>query len=96
MSATSHGTTQDAWYTYDGDNRVAISGGTLTNGQIVLTTGAESSEALYDGDGNLVHKLTLGATGDTLSQTNTYDARDELVRADYAVDVTHHGLWRGV
>jgi LysM repeat protein len=96
VSATSGTTTVNAWYTYDGDNRVAVSDGSLVNGQIVVTATANSYAQTYDADGNVVSQLTVNAAGDTLVQRNTYDGRDELIRADYAVDLTTGGLSRGV
>ena len=94
--AISNGTTQEAWYTYDGDNRVQISDGTLTNSQILVTDAANSYEQYYDGDGNVISQLTVNAAGDMLVQRNVYDERNELVRADYAVDTTTGGASRGV
>lgn len=44
VRAISDGTTVDAWYTYDGDNRVAISAGQLVNGAIQLASTAYSYE----------------------------------------------------
>jgi YD repeat-containing protein len=96
VSAISGGTTVNAWYTYDGANRVAVSDGSLVNGQIVVTATANSYAQSYDADGNVVSQLTVNAAGDTLVQRSTYDTRDELIRADYAVDVTTGGASRGV
>jgi YD repeat-containing protein len=96
VSASSGGTTVSAWYTYDGAHRVAVSDGSLVNGQIVVTATANSYAQSYDADGNEVSQLTVNAAGDTLVQRSTYDARDELIRADYAVDVTTGGTSRGV
>src|SRR6185312_2346681 len=96
VSATSGGTTVNAWYTYDGDNRVAVSDGSLVNGQIVVTATADSDAQTYDADGNVISQLTVNAAGDTLVQRSTYDGRDELIRADYAVDLTTGGASRGV
>jgi LysM repeat protein len=88
--------TQDMWYTCDGAHRVAVSDGSLVNGQIVVTATANSYAQSYDADGNEVSQLTVNAAGDTLVQRSTYDTRDELIRADYAVDVTTGGASRGV
>lgn len=96
VHATSNGTTQDAWYTYDGDNRVAVSAGTLTNGQILVANNSNSFENVYDADGNIVYNITVNASGHTQSQHNYYDGRDELVRADYAIDLTTGGASNGV
>ncbi len=96
VSASSHGSTQAAWYTYDGDNRVMVSDGTLQNGQIVVSSAAASYENFYDANGNVVQILTLGANGDSLVQRNHYDAYNELVQADYAVDTTTGGASDGV
>ncbi|GAB2786016.1 LysM peptidoglycan-binding domain-containing protein [Dyella kyungheensis] len=96
VHATSNGTTQDAWYTYDGDNRVAVSAGTLTNGQILVANNSNSFENVYDADGNIVYNITVNASGHTQSQRNYYDGRDELVRADYAIDLTTGGASNGV
>jgi len=96
VDASSNGTTQDAWYTYDGDNRVQISDGTLTNGQILVTAAADSYAQTYDADGNVIDQVTVNAAGDTLVQRSYYDERDELIRADYAVDTTTGGASRGV
>jgi YD repeat-containing protein len=96
VHATSNGTTQDAWYTYDGDNRVAVSAGTLSNGQILVANNSNSFENVYDADGNIVYNITVNASGHTQSQRNYYDGRDELVRADYAIDLTTGGASTGV
>ncbi len=84
------------WYTCDGAHRVAVSDGSLVNGQIVVTATANSYAQSYDADGNEVSQLTVNAAGDTLVQRSTYDTRDELIRADYAVDLTTGGTSRGV
>ncbi|MBB6249066.1 hypothetical protein [Rhodanobacter sp. A1T4] len=96
MSATSGGTTVNAWYTYDGANRVAVSAGSLVNGQIVVTDTADSYAQTYDVDGNVTSQLTVSTAGDTLVQRSYYDGRDELIRADYAVDLTTGGASKGV
>ncbi|MES2311619.1 MAG: hypothetical protein V4566_04910 [Pseudomonadota bacterium] len=75
---------------------MAVSDGSLVSGQIVVTATADSYAQSYDADGNVVSQLTVNAAGDTLVQRSTYDARDELIRADYAVDVTTGGASRGV
>lgn len=56
VKAASNGTTQDAWYTYDVANRVAVSDGALVNGQIVVTDAAQSYALAYDADGNVVNR----------------------------------------
>jgi YD repeat-containing protein len=96
VEATSDGTTQDAWYTYDGDNRVQVSDGSLSDGQILVTDTADSYEQFYDANGNVTSQLTVNAAGDTLVQRSYYDGRNERVRADYAVDTTTGGVSRGV
>jgi len=96
VSATSGGTATNAWYTYDGDNRVVVSAGSLVSGQIVVTDTADSYAQTYDADGNVISQLTVNAAGDTLVQQSTYDERNELIRADYAVDVTTGGASNGV
>ncbi|MGC1549571.1 MAG: C2 family cysteine protease, partial [Rhodanobacter sp.] len=96
VSATSDGTTQNAWYTYDGDNRVQVSDGSLVNGQIVVTDAANSYEQLYDANGNVVNQVTVSAASDTLVQHNVYNQNNELIEANYAVDTTTGGASRGV
>jgi LysM repeat protein len=96
VEATSDGTTQDAWYTYDGDNRVQVSDGSLSDGQILVTDTADSYEQFYDANGNVTSQLTVNAAGDTLVQRSYYDGRNERVRADYAVDTSTGGAFAGV
>lgn len=96
VKATSNGTTQDAWYTYDGDNRVAVSAGSLVNSQIQVTDAKDSYENVYDANGNVINLITVDAAGHTLAQQSHYDSRNELTSADYAVDVTAGGAFKGV
>ncbi|WP_266157646.1 LysM peptidoglycan-binding domain-containing protein [Dyella silvatica] len=94
--ATSGATTTNAWYTYDGDNRVQVSAGALQNGVILVTNAATSYALGYDGDGNAITRSTVMAGGDTSLQRSYFDARGELIRADYAVDITAGGTSRGI
>jgi YD repeat-containing protein len=97
VDATSDGTNQDAWYTYDGDNRVEINDGALVNNQIVITSNTESYENAYDADGNVIRIFTKDATtGDLMSQSQVYNAQNELIETLYAVDVTQGGTSNGV
>ncbi|MGC1547484.1 MAG: LysM peptidoglycan-binding domain-containing protein, partial [Rhodanobacter sp.] len=96
VSATSDGTTQNAWYTYDGDNRVLVSDGSLVNNQIVVTNTTESYENAYDANGNVIQVVTKSASGDTMAQTNVYNAQNELTESNYAVDVTIGATSNGV
>ncbi|RDI99307.1 hypothetical protein DVT68_00110 [Dyella solisilvae] len=96
VKATSNGATQDAWYTYDGDNRVVVSAGSLVNGQIQVTDAKDSYENIYDANGNVIDLITADAAGHTLAQQSHYDSRNELTSANYAVDVTAGGVFEGV
>jgi YD repeat-containing protein len=94
--ANSDGINVDAWYTYDGDNRVVVSAGSLVNNQIVVSTNPDSYALAYDGAGREIARTTVAASGDTMQQKSYYDARGELIRADYSVDVTRGDTFEGV
>jgi YD repeat-containing protein len=96
IQATSGGTTKDAWYTYDGDNRVLVSAGHLVNGAITVSTDASSYALGYDGAGNTITRMTLSAAGDVMMQRSFFDSRNQLYRADYAVDTTTGGASQGI
>jgi YD repeat-containing protein len=96
VKATSNGTTQDAWYTYDGANRVQIADGSLQNGQIVVTNSTGSYENAYDANGNVIKIFTRNSAGDLMAQTQRYNALNQLIEADYAVDVTTGASGNGV
>jgi len=96
VKATSNGTTQDAWYTYDGDNRVEIADGSLQNGQIVVTGSTGSYENAYDANGNVIKIFTRNANGDLMAQMQLYNAKNQLIESDYAVDVTQGAANNGV
>ncbi|WP_343821154.1 LysM peptidoglycan-binding domain-containing protein [Dyella marensis] len=96
VTATSGSTTVDAWYTYDGVNRVQVSAGALQNGNIVVTASSSSYALGYDAVGNVVTRTTVNAAGHTLVQSSHYDDRNEMVRADYAVDITAGGSFNGI
>ena len=83
------------WFTYDADNRVTISDGSLVNGVIKLTDEAMSYELGYDAAGNATVRTTINSVGTTMAQASYYDARNELVRADYSVNLAT-GVSRGV
>ncbi|MDW2981789.1 putative Ig domain-containing protein [Rhodanobacter sp. KK11] len=88
---------QSYWFTYDADNRVDIVNGQLSNGHVTLKASAASYELSYDAAGNTRARTTVSASsGDTLVQSSYYDERNELVRADYSVDLTTGGASRGV
>jgi YD repeat-containing protein len=74
----------DAWYDYDGANRVTVSAGKLVDGAIVLDSGSTSFGLAYDGAGNVRARYTLSGTTQRIQQ-NVYDLRNELIRSDYAV-----------
>jgi YD repeat-containing protein len=74
----------DAWYDYDGANRVTVSAGSLVNGSIVVSAASTSFGMTYDGAGNVAARIT--GTGATQRiQQNFYDLRNELVRSNYAI-----------
>jgi len=75
---------------------VLVSDGALVNNQIVVTNTAESYENAYDANGNVIQVVTQGASGDTMAQTNRYNAQNELTESDYAVDVTTGATSNGV
>jgi len=95
VHATSNGTTTDAWYAYDGDNRVTVSAGTLQNATITVTTTGNSYALGYDGAGNAVLRITAKAGGQWV-QRSVYDLRNELVEADYAVSLNAPAASGGV
>ena len=78
--------TQSYWFTYDADNRVVVSNGALSNGQIVITAGGYNEPSYanqYDAAGNVVVRNTLNA--DTYSiqaayVTKTYTAGDVMTQ----------------
>jgi len=84
------------WFTYDADNRVQITNGTLANGQIMLKEDSSSSTTAYDAAGNAISHTLVDSNGHTQTQRSYYDERNELARADYAVDVTAGGTFRGI
>jgi len=94
IRGTSGNTTQDAWYTYDGDNRVLVSAGTLKNGSIEVTSGL-SYALSYDAAGNAKTRMTM-ASGHHMLAVSEYDDRGQLVRSRYAVDLDAGGANRGV
>ena len=96
VRAVSQGSTQDAWYTYDGDNRVEIADGSLQNGQIVVTSSTGSYENAYDADGNVIKLFTRSSDGDLMAQTQRYNALNQLFETDYAVDVTQGATNNGI
>ncbi|RUL72743.1 LysM peptidoglycan-binding domain-containing protein [Dyella choica] len=96
VKATSNGTTQDAWYTYDGDNRVLVADGALQSSQIVVTGSTGSYENAYDANGNVIQIVTKSSGGDTMSQLQHYNALNQLIETDYAVDVTSGSANNGV
>lgn len=69
---------QAYWFTYDADNRVAVSGGSLTNGQIVVDDRDGSVAKTYDEAGDVVTELTYGGAS---TQTYSYDVRGEMIRS---------------
>jgi len=84
MTESETGTTpnlQAYWFTYDADNRVTVSGGSLVDGQILVDDRAGSVSKAYDDAGNVASEL---AHFDTIPNTTTYhyDVRNELVRVD--------------
>ncbi|HEY4146089.1 MAG TPA: DUF6531 domain-containing protein, partial [Pinirhizobacter sp.] len=96
VTATSATGSQDAWYTYDGDNRVVVSNGKVVNGQIIVTDAPNSYSNAYDAAGNVIYQRTATGTGDVLQQANIYDLRGELLQANYTVDVTTGSVSKGV
>jgi len=104
--ATPAPNTQSLWFTYDADNRVVVSNGTLVNGQIGIALGTYNSPSYanqYDAAGNVVVRsfesggdsfLTSGGVwfthtaGEQMTQQFYYDARNELVQTNYAIDTT--------
>ncbi|NKZ39876.1 LysM peptidoglycan-binding domain-containing protein [Oleiagrimonas citrea] len=91
-TATAH---SEAWYTYDGDNRVLVSAGKLVNGSILISSGAASYGLNYDAAGHAVARTTKNADGHTLVQRSHFNLRGELVQADYTVDLDTGGNYRG-
>lgn len=69
---------QANWFTYDADNRVDVSGGDLTNGQIVVShSNRESREEEYDAAGNVTTELSFDGQS-VVTQTFYYNARGEV------------------
>jgi hypothetical protein len=77
-TTTATGSTTTDWYTYDADNRVLVTNGSLVNNQIVITTATNSAQSGYDAAGNVTLYTTINASGQTLSQKNSYDTRNDL------------------
>mgnify|MGYP001042125520 CR=1 FL=1 len=83
------------WFTYDADNRVVISDGSLVNGVIKLTDEAMSYELGYDAAGNATVRTTINSAGTVMTQASYYDARNELVQANYSMNASTP-IYRGV
>lgn len=83
------------WFTYDADNRVVISDGSLVNGVIKLTDEAMSYELGYDAAGNATVRTTVNSAGTVMTQASYYDARNELVQANYSMNASTQ-IYRGV
>ena len=82
----------DGWYTYDGANRVAVTGGQLVNNTIVVAYSltSESYALTYDHAGNAVTRTTLASQGgDQMMVQSVFNARSQLVQANYARDMVN-------
>ena len=102
------GASKTAWFTYDANSRVAVVNGQLSGGNIVLAQDATSYWLAYDGDGNAVTRTflsdgsqvsasgTAAAVGDVMAQTSVYDANGNLIRTNYALDLTEGDSNNGV
>ena len=66
------------WFTYDADNRVQVSGGELTGGQILIDDRTGSMSQTYDQAGDVINTRTTVGT-ETLTQTAAYDVRGEQI-----------------
>lgn len=84
-----------SWYDYDANNRVTVSDGDLVNGAITIAARSTSYGMSYDAAGNLASRTTRSG-GTLVSQRNYYDARGQLVRADYASALGDPNAWRGI
>ncbi|WP_448102750.1 RES domain-containing protein [Luteibacter jiangsuensis] len=84
-----------SWYDYDANNRVTVSDGDLVNGAITIGSRSTSYGMSYDAAGNLASRTTRSG-GTLMSQRNYYDARGQLVRADYASALGDPNAWRGM
>ncbi|MES2311622.1 MAG: hypothetical protein V4566_04925 [Pseudomonadota bacterium] len=75
---------------------MVISDGALVNGAVMLTNAATSYTLGYDAAGNATMRTTIDAsTSATMAQASYYDARNELVQANYAVNLSN-GTARGI
>ncbi|MGN2250163.1 putative Ig domain-containing protein [Frateuria sp. GZRe14] len=81
------------WFTYDEDNRVEISNGSLAGGSIVLTKDPTSYRLAYDAAGNATLRTILDTSGTALTQESFYNLRSQLTQANYSAA---SGTSRGV
>ncbi|WP_162782258.1 putative Ig domain-containing protein, partial [Arenimonas caeni] len=94
MSSTGGLNREEAWFTYDAENRVKIVNGKLENGQILTEAprlGRPSYLVQYDALGREIAQISQGDFGQTI-HSQTYTERGERLRSSYATTANAYAV----